>query len=146
MPRQVDEHRRRAALRRIRKAADLAERGLGPPLSDWEKTFLEDVAARIATFGSAFADPSKGQAGDALSGLQQAKLREIGRKAGGRLSERAVRKGPGPRRPRPEDSPGPDQDGTGEPDPAAARGRRPSGWGRRGAAGRNVVRLKKEEN
>ena len=57
MGRDVDERKKRAALRKLRKAAALAEQGLGPPLSDWEKQFLEEVEERIETYGSAFADP-----------------------------------------------------------------------------------------
>lgn len=60
MGRDVDERKKRAALRKLRKAAALAEQGLGPPLSDWEKQFLEEVEERIETYGSAFADPLKG--------------------------------------------------------------------------------------
>lgn len=86
MPREVDERKKRAALRKLRRAAELAERGLGPPLSDWEREFLEEVEGRIEKFGSAFADPMKGGEGEALSGLQQAKLREIDKKARGKAS------------------------------------------------------------
>lgn len=84
MPRQVDERKKRAALRKLRRAADLAAQGLGPPLTDWEAAFLEEVEARVEKYGSAFADPSKGGQGEALSGLQQAKLRQIGKKARGK--------------------------------------------------------------
>ena len=84
MPRDVDERKKRKALRKIRKAAMLAEQGLGPPLSDWEKQFLEEVEARIETFGSAFHDPEKGAADEALSSLQHVKLREIDKKARGK--------------------------------------------------------------
>ena len=62
----------------------LAEQGLGPPLSDWEKQFLEEVEARIETYGSAFHDPEKGAADEALSSLQHVKLREIDKKARGK--------------------------------------------------------------
>lgn len=84
MPRDVDERKKRKALRKIRKAAMLAEQGLGPPLSDWEKQFLEEVEARIETYGSAFHDPDKGAADEALSSLQHVKLREIDKKARGK--------------------------------------------------------------
>ncbi|MEO1187994.1 MAG: hypothetical protein AAFW60_02900 [Pseudomonadota bacterium] len=84
MPRDIDERKKRKALRKIRKAAMLAEQGLGPPLSDWEKQFLEEVEARIETYGSAFHDPEKGAADEALSSLQQVKLREIDKKARGK--------------------------------------------------------------
>lgn len=62
----------------------LAEQGLGPPLSDWEVQFLEEVEARIEEFGSAFADPEKGGADEPLSALQALKLREIDKKARGK--------------------------------------------------------------
>lgn len=84
MAREIDERKKRKALRKLRKAADLAERGLGPPLTDWEKTFLEEVEERIETYGSAFADLSKGQEAEALSALQARKLHEIDRKARGK--------------------------------------------------------------
>ncbi|MEL7033424.1 MAG: hypothetical protein AAGL97_10425 [Pseudomonadota bacterium] len=84
MPRDIDERKKRKALRKIRKAAMLAEQGLGPPLSDWEKQFLEEVEERIETYGSAFHDPEKGAADEALSSLQHIKLREIDKKARGK--------------------------------------------------------------
>ena len=84
MPREVDERKKRAALRKLRRAADLAEQGLGPPLSDWEREFLEEVEGRIEKYGSAFADPMKGDDGEALSSLQQVKLKEIDKKARGK--------------------------------------------------------------
>ncbi|MEO1553656.1 MAG: hypothetical protein AAFR82_06935 [Pseudomonadota bacterium] len=84
MPRDIDERKKRKALRRIRKAAMLAEQGLGPPLSDWETQFLEEVEQRIETYGSAFHDPEKGAADEALSALQHVKLREIDKKARGK--------------------------------------------------------------
>lgn len=84
MGRDVDDRKKRAALRKLRKAAALAEQGLGPDLSDWEKQFLEEVEQRIETYGSAFADPMKGDEGEALSSLQQMKLKEIDKKARGK--------------------------------------------------------------
>lgn len=84
MSRGVDERKKRTALRKLRKAASLAEQGLGPGLSDWERQFLEEVEARIETYGSAFADPEKGADGEALSSLQQVKLKEIDKKARGK--------------------------------------------------------------
>lgn len=84
MPRDVDERKKRKALRKLRKAAMLAEQGLGPPLSDWEKQFLEEVEERIEKFGSAFHDLDKGASDEALSALQQVKLREIDKKARGK--------------------------------------------------------------
>lgn len=84
MPRDIDERKKRKALRKIRKAAMLAEQGLGPPLSDWEKQFLEEVEERIETYGSAFHDSEKGAPDEALSALQHVKLREIDKKARGK--------------------------------------------------------------
>jgi hypothetical protein len=84
MSRDVDERKKRAALRKLRKAAALAEQGLGPELSDWERQFLEEVEARIETYGSAFTDPEKGAEGEALSSLQRIKLKEIDKKARGK--------------------------------------------------------------
>jgi len=86
MPRDVDEKKKRKALRKLRKAAALAEQGLGPPLSDWEKQFLEEVEERIETYGSAFADPEKGGRDEPLSALQSVKLREIDKKARGKAN------------------------------------------------------------
>lgn len=84
MAREIDDRKKRKALRKLRKAALLAEQGLGPPLSDWEKQFLEEVEARVEKYGSAFHDLDKGGADEALSALQQVKLREIDKKARGK--------------------------------------------------------------
>ena len=84
MARDIDERKKRKALRKLRKAAMLAEQGLGPPLSDWEKQFLEEVEERIEKFGSAFHDLDKGGSDEALSALQHVKLREIHKKARGK--------------------------------------------------------------
>ena len=84
MPREIDERKKRKALRKLRKAAELAERGEGPPLSDWEREFLEEVEERIETFGSAFNDPDKGSLEEPMSALQAQKLREIDKKARGK--------------------------------------------------------------
>ena len=84
MSRDVDERKKRKALRKLRKAAQLAEAGLGPPLSDWEREFLEEVEQRIETYGSAFADPNKGALEEPLSALQTQKLKEIDKKTRGK--------------------------------------------------------------
>ena len=84
MPRDVDERKKRKALRKLRKAASLAEQGLGPPLSEWEQQFLDEVEQRIEKYGSAFNDLEKGGSDEALSALQQVKLREIDKKARGK--------------------------------------------------------------
>lgn len=89
MPRDIDERKKRKALRKLRRAADLAEQGLGPPLTDWERAFLEEVEERIETYGSAFADPAKGPLSEPLSPLQARKLKEIDKKARGKGVRRA---------------------------------------------------------
>lgn len=93
MPREIDERKKRKALRKLRKAAMLAEQGLGPELSDWEKQFLEEVEERIETYGSAFADPSLGAPDAPLSALQEFKLKEIDKKARGKGKGFARRSG-----------------------------------------------------
>lgn len=84
MSREIDERKKRKALRKLRKAAMLAELGQGPELSDWEKQFLEEFEERIETYGSAFHDLEKGGADEPLSALQSLKLREIDKKARGK--------------------------------------------------------------
>lgn len=83
---------KRAALNALKRAKRLAE-AKGVELSDWEGDFLGSVEQRVETFGAAFRDREKGQAGEALSNLQQTKLKEIADKARGK-----VRKGFGPRK------------------------------------------------
>lgn len=73
---------RRAALNALRRARRKAERS-GVDLSDWEGEFLGSVETRIQTYGRAFGDPEKGAPGQALSALQQRKLKEIAAKAAG---------------------------------------------------------------
>lgn len=77
MVRAVDPRRTRKALRRVRQLEISAAAGT---LSDWEKTFLQEVGARLEEYGSAFADYAKGAPDEALSRLQGAKLREISSK------------------------------------------------------------------
>jgi hypothetical protein len=116
MAREIDERKKRAALRKLRKAAALAESGLGPPLSDWEREFLDEVEARIETYGSAFGDPEKGDLEEPLSALQKVKLKEIDKKARGKGLRRSEF-----RRRRP-DQPEAGRDGDGDqPAPPAPR-------------------------
>jgi hypothetical protein len=86
---------RRAALNALRRARRTVDRA-GVDLSDWEGEFLGSVAARVETYGRAFGDPEKGQAGAALSTLQTVKLKEIVAKAKGepRLGLRRGRRRP----------------------------------------------------
>lgn len=122
MAREVDERKKRAALRKLRRAAELAAQGLGPPLSDWETAFLEEVEGRIEKYGSAFADPMKGAEGEALSGLQQAKLREIDKKARGKGGKGLKARKPMGSRHRPSrPDPEPPEDTTPPEPPARAR-------------------------
>jgi len=105
MAREIDERKKRRALRKLRKAAALAEAGQGPALSDWEQSFLEELEARIDTYGAAFADPTKGDRSAPLSNLQEVKLKEIERKARGKRRGGRVPAGDAA-----SDSPGAEQD------------------------------------
>ena len=67
------------ALKRARRAAQKT----GVELSEWEDEFLTSVSDRVGKYGRAFADPEKGAAGQALSGNQTIKLKEIAAKAKG---------------------------------------------------------------
>lgn len=107
MAREIDARKTRKALRKIRKAALLAEQGLGPELTDWEKEFLESMETRLDTYGSAFHDLEKGAADDPLSVRQQVKLREIDRKARGKPSKRTGFSSFKPKRPKPANMPEP---------------------------------------
>jgi hypothetical protein len=83
MPREVDERKTRKALSRLQRARAEAE-ARGETFSEWESEFVESVETRLKTFGSAFADPEKGDLSEPLSGRQRVKVREIDRKARGR--------------------------------------------------------------
>ena len=74
---------KRAALNALRRAKRAAERA-GVKLSDWEGEFLGSVEERVKSFGRAFADPEKGAPGQALSAMQNVKLKEISNKAKGK--------------------------------------------------------------
>ena len=73
---------KRAALNALKRARRAAEKS-GVELSEWEGEFLTSVAERVETYGRAFADPEKGARGQALSGAQAIKLKEIAAKAQG---------------------------------------------------------------
>jgi hypothetical protein len=100
MVRSVDPRRTRKALRAIARlqqappaAADAsAAETPDPGFSEWENGFLSELGQRLETYGSAFADPSKGSPEDALSRLQQAKLRELTAKARGKAPSRFGRR------------------------------------------------------
>ena len=73
---------KKAALNALKRARRAAEKSV-VELSEWEGEFLTSVAQRVETYGRAFADPEKGARGQALSGNQTLKLKEIVRKAKG---------------------------------------------------------------
>lgn len=81
MAREIDDKKTKKALRKLRKAKSRAESEDGPGLTDWEKEFFEGVEDRLETFGSAFADPEKGNLDDALSARQTHIVREIDKKS-----------------------------------------------------------------
>jgi hypothetical protein len=76
------EQAKRAALNALKRARRAAEKS-GVELSEWEGEFLTSVSQRVETYGRAFADPEKGARGQALSGNQAIKLKEIVAKAKG---------------------------------------------------------------
>ncbi|MEM6899389.1 MAG: hypothetical protein AAF583_06435 [Pseudomonadota bacterium] len=83
MARDIDEKKKRKALRKLRKAAKRAEAEGGPGLSDWEREFVDEVEERVEKYGSAFADPEKGPLSEPLSQRQMQKLKEIDKKSRG---------------------------------------------------------------
>ena len=98
MPREVDPKRTRKAQRIVRKLAEAGARAetidpetgeLKPAegaveYSGWEKDFLGEVGARLEKYGAAFHNLSKGGKEEALSMLQNVKLKEIAAKARGK--------------------------------------------------------------
>lgn len=98
MAREVDDKATRKALARIRRAKAAVERAIAKAeaedpdaasearaeLTEWESEFMASVEQRLTTYGSAFADPTLGEDGEALSMRQIAKLKEIEKKARGK--------------------------------------------------------------
>ena len=96
MAREVDDRKTRKAMNRVRRARRAAEQAIAASenreaaeaaraeLSDWEAEFLESLEDRLDEFGSAFADPEKGDLDEPLSRLQVMKLKEIEKKAKGK--------------------------------------------------------------
>ncbi|OYU51399.1 MAG: hypothetical protein CFE27_11465 [Alphaproteobacteria bacterium PA1] len=79
MSRRVDPALTKRALSALKRAADkakLSEEGL----TEWEAEFLGSVEERLTKFGSAFADPDKGQLSAPLSLRQGLKVRQISKK------------------------------------------------------------------
>lgn len=84
MVRQVDPKRTRKALAKVRRLVAARPDAPDAAYSQWEQDFLTEVESRLDRYGSAFADPMKGRLEEALSRLQEAKLREIAAKAKGK--------------------------------------------------------------
>jgi len=85
MPREISESKIRRAIRRIERAKALAESEDDKrQLSDWEAEFVASLEARLEEYGSAFADPDKGDLSEPLSALQKRKIKEIEDKAKGK--------------------------------------------------------------
>jgi hypothetical protein len=79
LSRRVDPALTKRALSALKRAADKAkvsEEGL----TEWEAEFLGSVEERLTKFGSAFADPDKGQLSAPLSLRQGLKVRQISKK------------------------------------------------------------------
>jgi len=79
--REVDKHKTRKALRKLRRAAERATQEGGSGLTTWEKDFVEGVSGRLEKYGSAFRDPGKGRLEEALSQRQSQVVRVIDKKS-----------------------------------------------------------------
>lgn len=79
MSRRVDPALTKRALSALKRAADKAKLSK-EGLTDWEAEFLGSVEERLTKFGSAFADPDKGQLSAPLSLRQGLKVRQISKK------------------------------------------------------------------
>lgn len=91
MSRRVDPALTKRALSALKRATDkakLSEEGL----TEWEADFLGSVEERLTKFGSAFADPDKGQLSAPLSLRQGLKVRQISKK-GETESDKKPRRG-----------------------------------------------------
>jgi len=85
MGKKTDDKKTRKALARVRRTLRKKETLEGDAaLSEWEDEFIDSLEERLEKFGSAFADPEKGDAAEALSYRQAAKLREVEKKAKGK--------------------------------------------------------------
>lgn len=80
LAREVDKTKTRKALRKLRKVAERAQAEDAPELSEWEKEFVDGVATRLETYGSAFRDPTKGSLEEALSQRQTQVVRVLDKK------------------------------------------------------------------
>ena len=96
MTRRVDEKKTRKALARLRRAKRKSEeQGEGEEisLSEWEAEFIASVEERLEEYGSAFANPEKGDLSEPLSALQNHKVKEIHKKASGKARKPMKRGG-----------------------------------------------------
>jgi hypothetical protein len=92
MDKSDDKKRERARLRKKRKALSRLRKALlrskdlpqDNEFTEWENEFANGLEERLETFDSAFIDPNKGKADEALSYLQTIKLKEIEDKAKGK--------------------------------------------------------------
>jgi len=73
--------RARKSARALRRVRQLSAEAGEEALSEWEAAFLGSVEERLDKYGAAFRDFEKGRPGDALSRLQEQKLKEIAAKA-----------------------------------------------------------------
>lgn len=79
MSRRVDPGLTKQALAALKRAADIAAE-TPEGLTDWEAEFLASLGERLQKYGSAFADPDKGQLSAPLSMRQGLKVRQISKK------------------------------------------------------------------
>jgi hypothetical protein len=79
MSRRVDPALTKRALVALKRAADKAA-ATPEGLSAWETEFLSSLDTRLKKYGSAFADPDKGQLSAPLSMRQGLKVRQIATK------------------------------------------------------------------
>ena len=93
MGKKTDDKKTKKALARVRRTLRKKDTLQGEAaLSEWEDEFTRSLEERLEKFGSAFADPQKGEASEALSRLQAIKLREVERKAAGK-TRKPMRRG-----------------------------------------------------
>jgi hypothetical protein len=83
--RRVDPSLTKQALATLKRAADKAA-ATPEGLSEWEAEFLTSLGERLTKYGSAFADPDKGQLSAPLSLRQGLKVRQISKK--GKVAEK----------------------------------------------------------
>ncbi len=85
MGKNTDDKKTKKALARVRRTLRKKDTLEGDAaLSEWEDEFIDSLEQRLETFGSAFADPEKGNTDEALSWRQASKLREVEKKARGK--------------------------------------------------------------